>query len=83
MKNKYNWGDIYHYNETCHGKNQYDCESIETKCIIRSYVDAGNDLLASEDTYHVLHYGNGLQNAEISLVALDAKKSRQNFNSKD
>ena len=46
-----------------------------SKCDLRSYVDAGNKLLTSENIYHALHYGNGIQNPEISLVAIDAKNS--------
>ena len=65
----------YDYSEPCRGKGQSDRESAGAKCVLRSYVDAGNDLLTSEDIYHALHYGNGIQNAEISVVAIDAKNS--------
>ena len=41
---------------------------------VSSYFDAGNDLLASEDIYHVLHYGNGLQNAEIFTSSTTCQK---------
>ena len=51
------------------------CEAAGAKCVLKSYVDAGNNLLTSEDIYHALHYGNGIQNAEISVVAIDAKNS--------
>ena len=49
------------------------------KCIIRSFVDSGNDLLTGDDIYTALHYGNGLKDAkvgvaEITDVSLDGNK---------
>ena len=65
----------YDYNEPCRGKDQCDRESAGAKCVMRSYVDAGNDLLTAEDVYQALHYGNGIRNAEVAVVAIDAKNS--------
>ena len=49
------------YNEPCKGKDQCNQESAAAKTIIRSYVDAGNDLMNAEDVYNALHYNFGVQ----------------------
>ena len=65
----------YDYNEPCRGKDQCDRESAGAKCVMRSYVDAGNDLLTAEDVYQALHYGSGIRNAEVAVIAIDTKNS--------
>ena len=45
----------YDFNEPCCGKDQCDRESAAAKNIIRSYVDAGNDLLNAEQLHKALH----------------------------
>ena len=39
-------------------------------CVVRSDVDSEDYLLTAEDTYNVLHYGNGIRNAIISQVVI-------------
>ena len=41
----------YDYNEPSRGKDQCDREAAGAKCIIRSFVDAGNDLMTMEAIY--------------------------------
>ena len=65
----------YNYSEPSHGKDQCDRESAGARCVLRSYVDTWYDLLTSEDIYHALHYDNGIQNAEILVVAIDNNNS--------
>ncbi|XP_065677429.1 uncharacterized protein LOC136092804 [Hydra vulgaris] len=36
-------------------RGQYGIESAGAKCVIRSFVDAGNNLLTAEDIYEALH----------------------------
>ena len=58
----------YDYNEPQCGKDQCDRESTAAKTIIRSYVDAGNDIVTAEDA---LHYDYGLKNAKVSMVKIE------------
>ena len=60
----------YDYNKPSHRKNQCDRESVGAKSVIRSFVDAGNDLITAEDIYTALHHDKGIQNA------VDSKFSR-------
>ena len=39
-------------------------------CVVRGDVDAEDNLLTTEDIYNVLHYGNGIPNANISQVVI-------------
>ena len=39
-------------------------------CVVRSDVDAGDNLLTAENIYNVLHYGKGIPNANISEEAI-------------
>jgi len=57
----------YDYNEPCRGKDQCDRESAGAKSVMRSYVDAGNDILTATDIFKALHYGTGLKNAKVIL----------------
>ena len=50
----------YDYNEPCKGKDQCDCKSAGAKNLMRSYVDAGNDIITALDIVTVLKHGNGL-----------------------
>ena len=61
---------IYDFNKPCCGKNQCDRESAYAKTLIRSFVDAGNDVLCAEDSYNALHYGNGMKNAIVAVVKI-------------
>ena len=65
----------YDYNEPSRGKDQCDRESAGAKCVIRSFVDAGNDLTTAEDIYTALHHGKGIQNADVAVVSIDSKAS--------
>ena len=46
-------------------------DSAAAKTVIRSYVDAGNDLMNAEDIYNVLHYGFGVQDAMVCVAEVD------------
>ena len=63
----------YDYNQPCCGKDQCDRESAAAKNIIRSYVDAGNDLLSAEDINKSLRYGYGMKNCEIVVGEIQIK----------
>ena len=65
----------YDYNEPSCGKDQCDRESAGAKSVIRSFVDAGNDLMTAEDIYTALHHGKGIQNADVAVVSIDWKAS--------
>ena len=45
---------------------------------MKSYVDAGNDLMTTEDLYHALHVGKGIQNAQVAVVAINQKETALN-----
>ena len=53
----------YDYNEPCKGKDQCDHKSAGVKHLMRSHVDAGNDIIAALDVVSALKHGNGLHNA--------------------
>ena len=61
------------YNEPCCGKEQCDREAAGAKSLIRSFVDAGNDLVCAEDIYTALHYRHGLKNAAVGVATIKAK----------
>ena len=53
-------------------KNQCDRESAIAKSCICNYVDNGHDLLNADDVISALHYGSGIQNAEVCVVEIDS-----------
>ena len=55
----------YDYNEPCKGKDQCDRVSESAKAVIRSYIDAGNDLMSSLDVFNAMHYGFGVKDAMV------------------
>ena len=65
----------YDYNESSCGKDQCDRESAGAKFVIRSFVDAVNDLMTAEDIYTALHHGKGIENADVVVVSIDSKAS--------
>ena len=65
----------YDYNEPCSGKDQCDREAAGTKSLIRSYIDAGNNILAAEDVFKALHYGKSIQNAKVSCISINTSKA--------
>ena len=72
----------YDFNEPCCGKDQCDRESAAAKSILRSFIDAGNDVMNAEDVYEGLHYGFGMKNtkvavAKIEKVTLSGQKIKQ------
>ena len=42
---------------------------------MKSYVDAGNDLTTAEDLYHAFHFGKGIQNTQVAVVAIHQKET--------
>ena len=65
----------YDYNEPCKGKDQCDRESAAAKTIIRSFVNAGNDLISADDVYKSLHYGSGMKDGQISVAEADSERA--------
>ena len=61
----------YDYNEPCCGKDQCDRESAAAKSLLRSFVDAGNDITTANDIYKGLQYGFGLKNASVGVKEYD------------
>ena len=47
--------------------------AVAAKTIIRSYVDLDKDLLTAEDIHQSLHYGYGMQNAQVAVVEIITK----------
>ena len=43
--------------------------------MIRSFVDAGNDLTTAEDIHSALHHGVGIKNADVAVVMIESKES--------
>ncbi|XP_065674378.1 uncharacterized protein LOC136091213 [Hydra vulgaris] len=58
----------YDFNEPCCGKDQCDRESAPAKTILRSYVDAGNDIVTAKDVAKAVKYGYGIKNAMVSVA---------------
>ena len=63
------------YSKLSHGKDQCDREATGAKCVIRSFADAGNDLLTAEAAYDALHHGKGFQNAGVAVISIDSQAS--------
>ena len=61
----------YDYNETCCSKDQYNGESTAVKSLLRSFVDAGNDVRIANDIYKGLHYEFGLKNTSVGVIKCD------------
>ena len=61
----------YNFNKPCCGKDQYVRESAAAKNIIRSYVDAGNDLPNAEDLHESLHYGHGMKSLKVAVAQIN------------
>ena len=64
----------YDYNEPCCGKDQCDRESAAAKTIVRSYVDAGNDVLTAEHLHKSLHYGFGMKDSKVAVAQINIDK---------
>ena len=61
----------YDFNEPCCSKDQCDRESAAAKAILRSFIDAGNDVMNAEDVYEGLHYGFGMKNTKIAVAKIE------------
>ena len=66
------WWD---YNEPCRGKDQCDRETAGMKSLMRSYIDAGNNILTAKDVFKALHHGKGIQNAKVACISIDTSKA--------
>ena len=51
------------------------CEAAGAKSLIRSYVDAGHDVLCAENIYAALYYGNYMKNSAIALAQAEEKST--------
>ena len=67
----------YDFNEPQCGKDQCDREAAAAKTIIRSFVDAKNDLVSAEDVHKALHYGKGLKNASVVVLEIEDLKGKK------
>ena len=65
----------YDYNEPSQGKDQCDREAAGAKLLLRSYTDAGNDILTAEDVFKALRYVKGIQNARVACISIDTSKA--------
>ena len=65
----------YDYNEPCKGKDQCYHKSAGAKHLMRSYVDAGNNIITALDIATALKHGNGLHNAKASVSEKNANKT--------
>ena len=63
----------YDFNEPCKGKDQCDRESAAAKRVIRSFLDAGNDINTAKDIFDGMHYGRGLQEAKVCVAEIEAQ----------
>ena len=61
---------IRYYNKPCCCKDQYDRASAPAKSLLRSFEDAGNDIITANDTYKGLNYGFPL-NASVGVIEYD------------
>ena len=61
----------YDYNEPCKGKDQCDRKSVGAKNLMRSFADAGNDIITALDIETALKHGNGLHNAKVSVLKIN------------
>ena len=69
----------YDFNEPCKGKDQCDREAAYLKCLVRGYVDAGNDTQSAEDIAKVLKHGNSLLNTKVAVAAVSNKSPRLSY----
>ena len=65
----------YEYNKPCKGKHQCDRESAGAKNLMRSYADAGNDIITVLDIATALKHGTGLHNAKTSVTEINKEKT--------
>ena len=68
----------YDFNEPCKGKDQCDRESAAAKTVIRSFLDAGNNVVSAKDIYDGMHYGKGLQDVKVCVAEIDALNTTLN-----
>ena len=61
----------YDYNEPSRGKDQCDRQSAGSKTLIRSFVDAGNDVTRAEHIHQALHYGSGMKKTKSGVAKLE------------
>ena len=67
-----NW---YDYNKPCRRKDQFGREAAIAKPLMRSYIDAGNNILTAKYIFKALHYGKGIQNAKVAYISIGTSKA--------
>ena len=72
----------YDYNEPCCDKEQCNRESAGAKSLLRSFVDADNDMTTANDICKGLRYGFGLKNALVGVIEYDNSVSFKNTENK-
>ena len=65
----------YDYNERCKGKDQHDRKSAGAKNLMRSFVDAGIDIITALDIVTALKHSNGLHNAKAPVLETNTDKT--------
>ena len=65
----------YDYNEPCKGKDQRDCKSAGAKKLMRSFVDAGNDIIIALNIVTALTHVNGLHNGKAPVLETNTDKT--------
>ena len=45
------------------------------KSLMRSYIDAGNNILTIEDVFKALYCGKGIQNAKVACISINTSKA--------
>ena len=45
------------------------------KSLMRSYIDAGNNILIAKDVFKVLLYGKGIQNVKVACISISTSKA--------
>ena len=47
----------------------------QLKSLMRSYIDAGNDILTAENVFKALRYGKGIKYVKLACISIDASKA--------
>lgn len=66
----------YDYNEPCKGKDQCDREAAYAKSLMRSCVDAGNNIDSARDIAQALKHAGGLKNTKVAVAEVDSSAKR-------
>ena len=65
----------YDFNKPCKGKDQCDRESASTITILRSYLQAEDDIVTADEIAEGMSYDFGVQSSEIYVAVNDQTKA--------